>query len=283
MTGAAAGGRPAVGEDTSPAVLVKLGGSLITRKGGDRDAREEVIRRLAAELAETRDATEERVVLGHGSGSFGHPPAADHGLREGADTAAERLGLSRTQDRAGRLHRLVVGALLEEGVPTFSVVPSSAAVAEDGRVAAFAGEALVRALEEGYLPVLYGDVMIDRRRGGTIASTESVLLRAAEELTSAGRVVRRALWLGSTAGVYGRGGRPLPVLESADGGVPDGVGGSAETDVTGGMRHRVEAALRLASRGVGSWIGDGREPGALSRALRGEPAGGTRIPPASAG
>lgn len=259
-------------------VLVKMGGSLITEKSGDARARDDVIRRLAAEVAEGAAATDERVLVGHGSGSFGHPTAAEHDLRHGARTAEERLGLSRTQDRAARLHRRVMAALVDEGVAAFSVAPSSAAVAEDGEVAEFAAEPLVRALEGELLPVVYGDVMMDRRRGATIASTEAVFLGLAPTLAEAGWPVRRALWLGSTDGVLGADGRPLARIAAEEADVPEAAGGSEATDVTGGMRHRVETALRMASTmGVESWIGDGRRPGALRRALAGAPEGGTRV------
>lgn len=265
----------------APLVMVKLGGSLITEKDGDAEAREDVIVRLAREIAEGRGEGETRILVGHGSGSFGHPPAAEHDLRHGAGDEDERLGLGRTQRRAADLHRRVVGALLGAGVPAFSVAPSSAGVAEDGRVADFAVEPLFRALRGGYVPVVYGDVMMDRTRGSTIASTEAVFLRLAALLQEAGWRVRRALWLGTTDGVLDRDGRPLPRIEGdSDDGLPEAAVGSAATDVTGGMRHRVETALRMAGRGVPSWIGDGRRPGALRRALSGEEEGGTRVPAA---
>lgn len=261
-------------------VLVKLGGSLITDKSGDAEAREGVIDRLADEIAEGRDATDETLVLGHGSGSFGHPPAAEHDLHRGARGAEERLALSRTQDRAARLHRRVVAALTGRRLPTFSLVPSSTAVAEDGELVALAAEPLLRAVQQGYLPVTYGDVVVDRRLGVSIASTESVLLRVAGMLTEAGWPVRRALWLGTTPGVYDGDGKVLPRLPAGQGGgVPGAASGSPDTDVTGGMRHRVETALRLAEMGVSSWIGDGRRPGTLVRALAGEQEEGTRVLP----
>lgn len=262
-------------------VLVKLGGSLITEKAGDAEARDEIIDRLAGEIAVSRGEMGERILVGHGSGSFGHPPAAEHDLRHGTDGEEDRLGLGRTQRRAAALHGRVVEALLRARVPAFSVVPSSSAVAEDGAVADLAVEPLVRALRGGYVPVAYGDVMMDRTRGSTIASTEAVFLRLARDLAGRGWRIRRVLWLGTTDGVLDGAGRPIPTIEpDAAGGLPGDVGGAAATDVTGGMRHRVETALRLASLGVASWIGDGRRPGVLRRALAGEEEGGTRVPPA---
>lgn len=261
--------------------LLKLGGSLITDKARPDTARPEVIRRLAAEIAGALPGLEEELVLGHGSGSFGHPAAARHGLGSGAAGRPGPEGVSGTQERAAALHRRVMGALREVGVPAFSVAPSSAAVASGGAVAALAVEPVTLALEMGLVPVMYGDVAMDRERGAVILSTETVLEAVGVRLEERGWAVRRALWAGATGGVYGADGRTIPVVrpETAASALA-AAAGAAAPDVTGGMAHRLETALRLARRGVGSWIGDGREPGALARALGGEEVPGTRVPPA---
>ncbi|MFP3939568.1 MAG: isopentenyl phosphate kinase [Thermoanaerobaculia bacterium] len=287
---------PGAERSVEPVVLVKLGGSLITDKqstaGGSAGvARSDVIRRLAAELAAAlRQAAPSRVVLGHGSGSFGHAEAARQGVHRGlashpeetgadpAETARRLQGVSRVQERAATLHHRVVAALLEAGLAPFSVAPSSALVTSGGRPEGFAVEPLALALGSGLLPVVYGDVVVDREQGCAIASTETVLLAAAGELLRRGTPVRNALWAGTTDGVLDAAGRTIPEVR-ADG-ADDALaaaGASAGTDVTGGMRHRLEAALALARLGVPSTIFDATVPGRLGAALRGEAVGGTRV------
>ena len=58
-------------------VVVKLGGSLLTRKREVEKLRPKVIERIAKELAEDAGVP---VVLLHGAGSFGHPGALRFGL-----------------------------------------------------------------------------------------------------------------------------------------------------------------------------------------------------------
>ena len=64
--------------------FLKLGGSLITEKDKAHHARQATIRRLGMEI---REAMEERpdlqIILGHGSGSFGHIPAHKFKTRDG--------------------------------------------------------------------------------------------------------------------------------------------------------------------------------------------------------
>ncbi|HUF77391.1 MAG TPA: isopentenyl phosphate kinase, partial [Thermoanaerobaculia bacterium] len=263
--------------------LLKLGGSLITDKERPDTARREVIRRLAGEIAGAlRGPGALRLVLGHGSGSFGHTAAAR--LRLGAESQGEGgpEGVSRVQERAAALHRQVLDALLAEGASPFSVAPSSVLVAAGGLPVRCEAEPLLLALEGGLLPVVYGDVVMDRERGYAIASTEAVFLALAEELGRHGVRIARALWAGATDGVLGRGGERLEeVRADAAEAALAAAGGAAGTDVTGGMRHRLEAALELARRGVPSLVFDGGVPGRLAAALRGELAPGTRVVPGS--
>jgi len=56
-------------------IFLKLGGSLITEKSVWETARREVIERAAQEVKEAFEERAFQLLLGHGSGSFGHYPA----------------------------------------------------------------------------------------------------------------------------------------------------------------------------------------------------------------
>lgn len=265
-------------------VLVKLGGSLITDKRRSEEARVEVIERLAAEIREASEHLECRLLLGHGSGSFGHVAAARTGIHAGIGRPSQLLGVTETQDRAASLNRIVIGALRERGVPVFSLAPSSFLLSAGGVPSELWTEALVAAIDVGLTPVVYGDVVIDRELGASIASTEAVLLALARDLGQRGLNVRRSVWLGETDGIYDARGVTIGEidLEAMDE-VLNQIGVAAGTDVTGGMRHRLETAARLAELGIESWIADGTEPGMLQRILQGGTGVGTRVRAESGG
>lgn len=274
--------------------LVKLGGSLITDKERPESSRDETIRRLASEIAGSlgsdRRSGPSRLVLGHGSGSFGHVAAARHRIHEGFgappgqggdDDRAERLaGACEVQGRAAELHRRVLAALRDAGVPAFSIAPSSALVTDGGRPVRLATESFRLALAAGLVPVTYGDLVMDRAQGCAIASTETVFAILAAELRRRDHALDRVLWAGVTDGVLNAEGRTIPEVRGQDGEAALAAAGpAAGTDVTGGMRHRLESALSLARDGVESLIFDGTVPGRLAAALRREPVGGTRVAP----
>ena len=252
--------------------LVKLGGSLITDKARPRSVERQRLGRLAAEIAAGRPRG--GLIVGHGSGSFGHPEARAAGLVGGVggrrlETPADRMGIARTQAAAQALHRVVVSSLIDAGVPAYSQPPSGFLVAQDGEPCGDPPAPLAEALRLGLVPVTMGDVAIDRRRGAAIVSTETVFEFLAGSLPALGIDVRRAVWLGATAGVLDGGGRLIPRIDATNiKAASASAGGSAAVDVTGGMEHRLVTAWRLARGGVESMIIDGREPGLLQSVLR---------------
>jgi isopentenyl phosphate kinase len=264
-------------------VVVKLGGSLITNKLQQSTARMRVLERLCREISLALPQMSEALVVSHGSGSFGHVAAERYRLADGVTDASQLIGVTTTQDQAHRLHRIVAGSLSGLGVAAFSIAPSSFCVADGGRIAAIASEPFALALASGLIPVTFGDVVLDRSRGASVCSTETVLAALLGPLADRGWPVGRVLWMGATDGVLDARGQTIPVV---DGGnrteALAAAGEAAGSDVTGGMRHRLETALELADRGVASWILNGMDSGVLERALRGERVPGTHVRPETA-
>jgi isopentenyl phosphate kinase len=257
-------------------ILLKLGGSLITEKARTETPRREVITRLAGEIA--RAVRETRLIVGHGSGSFGHVAARESGIAAGLRSPEQLPGISRTQGRAAALHRIVIEALVEAGALPYSIAPSSCLISEASQPAELAAGPLLLALDRGLLPVLYGDVVMDRAWGVSICSTEKVFEIVARTLLDRGYTIRQALWLGETDGLYDAGGRTVPrIMADSFGEARKAIGAPSGTDVTGGMLLRVETALALARLGVPSRLANGLTPGLLERAVRGEEVGGTEV------
>jgi isopentenyl phosphate kinase len=261
-----------------PIVFVKLGGSLLTDKTRDGVPRRAIILRLAREVAAAAGGRGPRIVLGHGSGSFGHAAAAGAGLTRGADARRRIAGIARTQRRAAELHRIVIAALEDAGARPFSLAPSSFLTAREGRLASVFADPLFEALELGLLPVVYGDVVLDGTRGATIVSTEEVFLALAREAVRRRMTVARAIWLGETDGFLGADGATVTRLAAgATARAARRAVGASGTDVTGGIALRLRAAARLARSGIESILIDGRKAGALRQALSGRARSGTRV------
>lgn len=261
-------------------ILIKLGGSLITDKTRPSSPRTEVMQRLAGQMARLDRSAGPSLIVGHGSGSFGHPTAKAHGIHRGVDDPEQHLGVGLTQRSAASLHALVLQSLLDAEVPAFSLAPSSFSVAAGGKTDVLWPEPLLLALELGLVPVVYGDVVLDRDWGASICSTEALFMALVPALASRGRFVRSVVWLGETEGVLDADGNVIPEIDCDDlSTLAAQIEGASGVDVTGGMRLRLQSAEALARLGVSSWIGSGLEDEALLRGVSGEVVGGTRILP----
>lgn len=250
----------------TPPIFLKLGGSLLTDKTGFEQIREDVLQRVASEIAAARHANPQlRLVLGHGSGSFGHTHASQHGTRTGVSTANGWAGFAAVSDSALRLNRIVVKALLQAGVPAVSLSPSASAVVEDGRVKYLATEPITAALNAGLVPVIHGDVAFDQVRGGTILSTEEVMGYLVGRLKPSS-----ILLAGETRGVYDTAGEVIGRITPQNfDQIKAALGGSRGADVTGGMAAKVQDVLDLAvaQPGMQVRIFGGLEPGVIENLL----------------
>jgi isopentenyl phosphate kinase len=232
-------------------IYVKLGGSLITDKRMPGTPRLDVIERVVGEIVEARRAVPGlSLILGHGSGSFGHVIGRRYGTRDGVATAEQWYGFAATADAAARLNRIVIKALLDAGVPAWGIQPSVALRCVDGRVIDGPLTAVRGALERGLLPVVFGDVALDDARGGTIASTEEIFDCLAQALAP-----QRYILAGEVDGVYTSDplldpqAQPLATITpSTYAEIRQGLGGSHGVDVTGGMAAKVRHALEVVKR-----------------------------------
>lgn len=257
-------------------IFLKLGGSLITDKTQRETAQYGVLQRLAKEMAEALRAKPEiKLLVGHGSGSFGHAAATEFGVGGGVSTPDEWQGIREVWAAANRLNRIVIDAMLEAGLPVFSFPPSAFVVANDGEITHMPDEPIRRALDAGQLPLVQGDTAFDQSLGAVIVSTEKVMSFLAKSLKP-----DRILLAGIEEGVYELyPARERVMPEISAGQVSDiQLAGSDASDVTGGMAHKVEEALALAAEmpDVEVRIFSGASSGNVQGALLGY-ALGTRV------
>ncbi len=258
-------------------VLVKLGGSVITDKTQPFTERVDVIKRLAGEIHSARREFDLRLIVGHGGGSYPHTPAAKFRVNEGrVNGSSSPHGVALVQDAAARLNRLVVAALIEAGEDAISVQPSASVLADSSGIVSWDTGALEAMLDAGLLPVIYGDVVMNVAKGWSVASTEDLFLYLANHLS-----VKRVIIGSDVDGVldYAGNGAKFDVITPRDlKRMSLSLQGARTVDVTGGMRSKVEALLRLAKvRGVESVILNATKPGLLKAALSSETGIGTEI------
>jgi isopentenyl phosphate kinase len=214
-------------------VVLKLGGSVVTEKDTPETVDEDRLGNLAATVA---DAGSSDLVVVHGAGSFGHVHADEHGVSTTTGSTDSRA----VRDIAasmGRLNEAVVDALAGAGVPAVPVHPFSVGHRDAGGNLHLPTAHLATMLDEGFVPLLHGDILTQAGKGATILSGDEIVTHLAAELDA------DRLGLCSTVpGVLDEDGDVIPSIERYDD-VAAALGGSDATDVTGGMAAKVEALL----------------------------------------
>lgn len=253
-------------------IFLKLGGSLITDKDRPHTVRSEVLERIAAEIAEALQLNPQlRLLIGHGSGSFGHIPAKKYNTRQGVNSPQEWLGFTEVWREAITLNSLVMKALHKAGIPAISFSPCAQALAVDGMIHDWDTVQIRSALIHGIVPVVYGDVAFDSLRGGTILSTEEQF-----EFLSAEFEPERILLAGIEPGVWSDFPQKTSIIPKI---TPDSLidlgeslTKSASPDVTGGMKSKVQTMMGLVEKGScrEMFIFSGQEPGLITKAISGE-------------
>lgn len=251
-------------------VFLKLGGSLITDKTQEETLRAEVLNRLANEIREAlSNKPGLQLVLGHGSGSFGHVAANKYGTRQGVRGKDQWLGFADVSSAAARLNALVRESLVLGNVPVISLQPSASAECRKGRIVKMSTKPVKSAIAVGIVPIVYGDVAFDSVLGGTIISTEEILSFLATEFHPS--------WLllaGETEGVLTEDGRIISLISRENiEQVQNQLGGSRGTDVTGGMAGKVYQMLDLVEKmpNLSVFIFSGLKAGNVRERLLGNP------------
>jgi len=157
------------------------------------------------------------------------------------------------------------------------VQPSAWLVAENGKIHTSFTKQFQLYLEHGFLPVPYGDAVLDIAQGSAIISTEQILAELAKNLGC-----NKMIIVANTDGVYSddptknKHAEFIPEINSENySRIKNMLKGSYGTDVTGGMLHKVEELIDLAKNGFSSQIISGEKKGNLERALLGEKLGTT--------
>lgn len=251
-------------------IVVKLGGSVVTRKRERAKLRPKLLARLATEIADSKATP---LVLLHGAGSFGHPGAAAGGLA--ASPAANATSAQRARSavvvsaEVRQLHVAVIQALTRAGVSAWSIPVGPLATNRDGMLEHLDASPFRDSCAMGLAPVSFGDVVRDSAWGFSILSADTIAVRLATDLGA-----RKVLFVSDVDGVLesvpGSKGRPRAILRPDRAVLARLRPTPGAPDVTGGIRGKLAALLELADAGIDAGIISGLRDGTLARALRGE-------------
>ena len=257
-------------------IILKLGGSAITIKEKPFTANHSVIENLAREIAKAKVP---HLVLVHGGGSFGHPLAKEYAISEGLKDPSQIIGFSKTHNAMTILNRLVVETLIQCNIPAVGLAPSSFIVTKSGRIEKMDVNIISKILEMGFVPVLYGDAVLDTRKGFTILSGDQLVASLAI-IFDADRIILGV----DVDGLYTDDPKSDPsakLIEQANLNElkreHSWIDKAKVTDVTGGMYGKIIELIPAIEHGTRALIVNSTKRGTVYRALCSEKVKGTII------
>ena len=219
--------------------VLKLGGSIVTDKDTPETLAQHAIAHAAVAIAGYVGGDPDNdLVLVHGGGSFGHFHASEHGITP-AEGSRDGAAVLAVHEAMQELNEAVVRALADEDVPALPVHPLSAAHRSSDGELSFSPGTTAAMVEEGFVPVLHGDVVVHEAEGATILSGDELVVELARELDA-----DRVGLCSAVPGVLDEAGSVVPRIEAFED-VSSILGASETTDVTGGMAAKVRELLSL--------------------------------------
>ena len=253
-------------------IFLKLGGSLITDKDQPLTALPVIIHRIAQEIRESLEENPKiRLLIGHGSGSFGHAIADKYQTQEGGWDQKYWRGFSEVWEAARKLNQFVIEIFHQENLPVIAFPPSAAAIAEDKEFKHWDIHPIEFTLSQSLIPLVQGDVIFDTEIGGTIFSTEKSFQYLSKKMLPS-----KILLAGIDKGVYKDPRNKNEIISMITPSnyykIRSNLSGSGSVDVTGGMIAKVELMLSLVREqpSLQVQIFSGLEPGNVKKVLNGE-------------
>ena len=246
-------------------ILIKFGGSVITDKSEYRRFNTERVRRLCREIKESGQST----IVVHGAGSFGHVIAKEHRLNEGYMDDSQIPAVAQVCYDMRDLNSMIVKELNDAGIPAVSVPTGSCFMMRNGKLSVKDPEVLRSMFSKGIMPVMFGDVVMDSERGFGICSGDQIM-----EVLAGIFDPEKVIFVSDIDGLYRTDPKKDPdaeFIETVDKETMEGVTTDITVaDVTGGVRGKMEAMLRLCSGGRECILVNGTADGRLLSLLRGE-------------
>ncbi len=244
--------------------ILKIGGSVITEKDSVAVAKKDEIERISQEIAAFRKEVKQPLILVHGAGSFGHPQAMEH-LSKGFNAN----GIYLIHASVKVLNSLVVDSLNKAGLNALPVHPLSSCLLENGKIVDLQIGHINLMLSKDMVPVLHGDVVMDRTLGAAVLSGDRIVPHLAQVTAASG--------IGAGSNVDGVLDDKGEVIKKI---TPQGfvdmkknIMGASAPDVTGGMLGKVSELVELSKKGISSRIFNAAKKGIVSKFLYGEDVG----------
>ena len=247
-------------------IIIKLGGSVITNKSKLNSLNTDNINRLASEI---KKANKKAIII-HGAGSFGHIHAKKYDLNNGFKDTKQIMGFAETHVNVQKLNTKVIELLQRNCIPAVSISPHSIMKLDNHKPIKFDYDIFKDCLKQGFMPVSFGDVVLDKTLGFSICSGDLLV-----QILSKNFKIEKTVFVIDEDGLYSSNPKidkkaKFIVSSTIEDLEKLSVSMDSHPDVTKGMKGKIDTIKNIAEEGIDTYLLNGNKPGTLYKVLIGE-------------
>lgn len=241
--------------------LIKMGGSVVTFKDRPLSANNAAINGIARAISSLKEIP---IILVHGGGSFGHYWSVRYGMHT-RPARYDVHGISIVHQSMIALNQIIIGSMIKNGVNPYTICAMSLTNHNIPLKAKI--DQIYAMARTGIVPVTFGDVIHICDGKYSILSGDVIMTFIAKILNPS-----KVIFAVNTDGIYRSMEERETIQEVSGSEVLAGTSGIAQeqdpADITGGMRRKVEEALKISSTGVEVMIVNGLKPERVIQAVQ---------------
>ena len=227
--------------------ILKLGGSLLTDKQKPESIRYDILTRVIQEIINAN----EKLILIHGGGSFGQPPAKKYKISNGIDKKVvdQTLGLSKTHYAMTKFNSIIVKSFLENHCPVFPIHTSSSFIQDSRQTISQAIDIIEATLDLDIIPILYGDILLNMNGSFSIISGDQIIFLLCRDLKKYS--ISKVIFAMDIDGIYikdknnERDYKLVEIIHKKELNDLELVKMDGKIDVTGGIKGKIKAIEKI--------------------------------------
>ncbi|MFX0033107.1 MAG: type 2 isopentenyl-diphosphate Delta-isomerase [Candidatus Hermodarchaeota archaeon] len=257
--------------------LLKLGGSLLTDKDDPFSLREDVIDNTIDQIIKSN----QKLILIHGGGSFGHPMAKEYQISKGFNPLIrdQLTGLSKTHKVMNELNSFIINRFIEKNFPAISVQPSTIFIQDSNTLLLKSVEPINSMLNLDILPILYGDILFTKDNSFSILSGDQIILELCKRFQ---KNIIKVIFAIEKDGVYIRKNDHTELATEIATSEIDNLKLAKldeKIDVTGGIKGKLEIIKKISEMNIPVQLINGLKDSYILKALQNQKITSTNIKP----
>lgn len=231
-------------------IILKLGGSIVTQKHRDGVfVRRALLARIAKEICQSlRKNHGLQLIIIHGAGAAGHQTAKKYHLEKGTGNDPQKIrGALLIREANQKLNLAVSKIFTNSDIRVVPVHTQSIIIQKDNKISSCSYAVLESAINTGFIPILYGEMVFDTTLGMSICSGDIIAIHLAKHFGA-----EKILFASDVDGIYDQDPhihRNAKIIRSASlknllSNKDVELSGSHHIDVTGGIRNKIVSIIK---------------------------------------